>query len=54
MAEKKKNKKEAETELIRVEKPTLELVRKLVKDSRQSIGGFYTLAAIEKLEKEKK
>lgn len=54
MATKKKQKKEQDTSLVRVETPTHEKVKEYVEQSKQSIGGFYTLAAEEKLQKEKK
>lgn len=50
----KKNKKEETTDLVRVEKITLKKVRDFVIQSKQTIGGFYTLAAEEKLQKDKK
>lgn len=53
MATKKKQKKDSGV-LVRVEIPTHEKVKEYVEISKQSIGGFYTLAAEEKLLKEKK
>lgn len=38
-----------ESENVKVEKETLDLVRKHVAATKQSIGGFYTLAVQEKL-----
>lgn len=39
-------------ENVKVETSTLNRVRKLVKTTRQTVGGFYDLAAQEKLERE--
>ena len=50
MATKKKQKKENGT-LVRVETPTHKKVKDFIKTTKQSIGGFYTLAAEEKLQK---
>lgn len=46
-------KKKEETKLVRVEAKVATAVEKYVKDTKQSIGGFFTLAASEKLEKSK-
>lgn len=40
------------TESVKVNKKVLKKVRAHVKKTKQSIGGFYDLAALEKLEKE--
>ena len=40
------------TESIKVSKSTLNKVRKYVKKTKQSIGGFYDLAAQEKIQRE--
>ena len=45
MAQKELEQKEGETELIRVESETLSKVRLAVKETKQTIGGFYTYAA---------
>lgn len=45
MAQKQVEQKDPETELIRVEKETLTKVRVAVKETKQTIGGFYTFAA---------
>lgn len=42
----------ANTESIKVSSPTLNKVRKFVKKTKQSIGGFYDLAAKEKMDRE--
>ena len=47
------DKKDQYTELVRVDKKIKEKVVAHIAKTRQSIGGFYDLAAIEKLEKEK-
>lgn len=54
MTTKKKQKKEEETALVRVETPTHEKVKEFVKISKQSIGGFFTIAAEEKLKSQSK
>lgn len=41
------------TRLVRVEETVAQLVEKHSRPIKQSIGGFFTLAAIEKLEKYK-
>ncbi len=50
----KATKNDKTTELVRVEKQTFDKVKKYVTQSKQSMGGFYTLAAEEKLQKYKK
>lgn len=45
MNEKTLEQKEQETELIRVEAETLKKVREAIKETKQTIGGFYTYAA---------
>lgn len=47
------DKKEKDTDLVRVDTKIKEKVVAHVAKTRQSIGGFYDLAAKEKLEKEK-
>lgn len=50
----KKVKKNKDAPLVRVEPETYEKVKGYIKKSKQSIGGFYTLAAEEKLQSVKK
>ncbi len=49
-----KKKAKEKTKLVRIESEAIEAVKKHVGTTRQSVGGFFALAAIEKLEKEKK
>jgi hypothetical protein len=43
-----------ETESVKVSKPILNKVRKHVQKTKQTIGGFYDLAAEEKIRNDKK
>ena len=47
-----KKKKAEKTKLVRVETKAVQSVATHVKATRQSVGGFFALAALEKLEKE--
>lgn len=49
-----KKKKEDNTGLVRVEEKVIQQVKKHVEVTKQTVGGFFALAASEKLEKEKK
>ena len=48
-----KKKKDEKTKLVRIETVVTAVVEAHVKTTKQSVGGFFALAAIEKLQKEK-
>lgn len=48
-----KKKEQPKTRIVRVDEATAKKVEELVKPRRQSIGGFFTLAAEEKILNEK-
>lgn len=50
----KKKKEEIISGMVRIEQKTIDDVKKYVKTTKQTVGGFFALAAAEKLEKEKK
>ena len=54
MKKKEKETAERETRLVRIDAAMVNEVEKHVKATHQSIGGFFLLAADEKLKKEKK
>lgn len=49
-----KKKEDKNTGLVRVEEKVIKAVQKHIQVTKQTVGGFFALAAIEKLEKEKK
>lgn len=51
---KKKKDENTDTGLVRVEEKVIQAVKKHVEVTKQTVGGFFALAASEKLEKEKK
>lgn len=49
-----KKKKDKKTKLVRIETSVTNVVESHVLLTKQSVGGFFALAALEKLQKEKK
>lgn len=48
-----KKKEEKNTGLVRTEEKVIRLVKNHVKTTKQTVGGFFALAAIEKIDRDK-